>query len=170
MRVSITQEVAPAADPHLRRNYALGVINGALYTLAESLIDSALVLTWFLSRLSAPNVLIGLVVPLRDAGWFLPQLFVARHQARQPYKLPTYSVAALVRCMAWATMAVVVLTQREPDSVDYRLLCPVCGQQRGFWLGRLAVYGCGRQDHPGPAAWPVFCHAHVSRRGFGHCR
>ncbi len=114
MHASTTQGEAPAVDPHLRRNYALGIANGALITLADSLIDSALVLTWFLSRLSAPNVLIGLVVPLRDAGWFLPQLFVARHQSRQPYKLPLYMAPALVRCLAWATMAVIVLTQHNP--------------------------------------------------------
>ncbi len=99
---------------HLRRNLALGVANGALYILAETLIDSALVLTWFLSRLSAPNVLIGLVVPLRDAGWFIPQLIAARYQSRLPYKLPTYSVMALVRGLAWLSMAVVMLTQRDP--------------------------------------------------------
>ena len=137
MRVSITREVeAPAADPHLRRNYALGVINGSLYILAESLIDPTLVLTWFLSRLSAPNVLIGLVVPLRDTGWFLPQLFLARRQARQPYKLPTYSAAALVRCVAWATMSIVVLTQRNPTVLIIGFFVPyVINSAASGWGG-----------------------------------
>ena len=127
---------APAADPHLRRNYALGVINGSLYTLAESLIDPALVLTWFLSRLSAPNVLIGLVVPLRDTGWFLPQLFLARHQARQPYKLPTYSAAALVRSIAWVTMSIVVLTQRDPTVLIVGFFVPyVINSAASGWGG-----------------------------------
>ncbi len=99
---------------HLRRNLTLGIANGALYTVAETLIDPALVLTWFLSRLSASNVLIGLVVPLRDAGWFIPQLFAARYQSRLPYKLHIYSVAAFVRSLAWMAMAIVMLTQRDP--------------------------------------------------------
>jgi len=136
LRIAIIPEEAPAADPHLRRNYALGVINGALYILAESLIDPALVLTWFLSRLSAPNVLIGLVVPLRDTGWFLPQLFLARRQARQPYKLPTYSVAALVRCIAWATMSIVVLTQRNPTVLIVGFFVPyVINSAASGWGG-----------------------------------
>jgi Major Facilitator Superfamily len=137
LRVSIARKVeAPAADPHLRRNYALGVINGSLYMLAESLIDPTLVLTWFLSRLSAPNVLIGLVVPLRDTGWFLPQLFLARQQARQPYKLPTYSVAALVRSIAWATMSVVVLTQRNPTVLIIGFFVPyVINSAAAGWGG-----------------------------------
>jgi len=110
------QEALPGQEsvPHLRRNLGLGILNGALYTLAETLIDPALVLTWFLSRLAAPNVLIGLVVPLRDAGWFIPQLFIAPYMARQPRKLPTYSIVALLRSIAWLTMAVIMLTQREP--------------------------------------------------------
>jgi MFS family permease len=99
---------------NVRRNFVLGICNGALYNLAENLIDPALVLTWFLARLSASNVLIGLVVPLRDAGWFLPQLFVAPYLARLPFKRPTYSAAALVRSLAWTTMAVIVLTQHDP--------------------------------------------------------
>jgi len=102
------------AVPYLRRNYTLGVLNGTLFTLAENLIDPALVLTWFLARLSASNLLIGLVVPLRDAGWFLPQLFIAPYLARLPYQRPTYAVAALVRSLAWLVMAVITLTQRDP--------------------------------------------------------
>jgi len=92
----------------------MGIANGALYTLAETLIDPALVLTWFLSRLSASNVLIGLVVPLRDAGWFIPQLFAARYQSRLPYKLPVYSIVAFTRSLAWMVMAVIMLTQHDP--------------------------------------------------------
>ena len=98
----------------LRRNFALGVVNGALYMLAESLIDPALVLTWFLARLSASNLLIGLVVPLRDVGWFLPQLFVAHYLARLPHKLPTYTAVSLIRGLAWLSMAIITLTQRDP--------------------------------------------------------
>lgn len=108
--------ISSRADPiqHFRRNFALGVVNGALYIVAESLIDPALVLTWFLARLSASNLLIGLVVPLRDVGWFLPQLFVAHYLARLPHKLPTYTAVSLFRGMAWLSMAIVTLTQRDP--------------------------------------------------------
>jgi MFS family permease len=108
----------------LKRNFALGIANGALFTLAETLIDPTLVLTWFLARLSASNLLIGWVVPLRDAGWFIPQLFTARHLDRLPYKRPTYSAAALVRSVAWLTMAIVALTQRDPAILIAGFLIP----------------------------------------------
>ncbi|MFN3928213.1 MAG: hypothetical protein ACK4OK_01075, partial [Thermoflexus sp.] len=42
-------------DPHLRRNFTVGVVNGALFIFAETILDPNLVLVWFLSRLGAPN-------------------------------------------------------------------------------------------------------------------
>ena len=126
---------APAA-PHLGRNFGLGVLNGSLYTLAETLTDPTLVLTWFLSRLSASNVLIGLVLPLRDVGWFLPQLFIAHSLARLPKKMPAYSSAALVRALAWMMMALVVLTQREPSILIAAFFIPyIVNSFAGGWAG-----------------------------------
>lgn len=110
----IADSHASSKAPHLRRNFTLGILNGTLFIPAENLIDPALVLTWFLARLSASNLLIGLVVPLRDAGWFLPQLFTAPRLARQLYQKPTYAASALIRSLAWLVMAVITLTQRDP--------------------------------------------------------
>jgi hypothetical protein len=122
--------------PHLRRNFAIGVVNGALYTVAEALIDPALVLTWFLARLSASNLLIGLVVPLRDTGWFLPQLFVAHYLARLPHKLPTYKAVSLVRGLAWLTVATVVLTQRDPTILIVGFFVPyIVNSLASGWAG-----------------------------------
>jgi hypothetical protein len=129
-------EVDAQAAPHLGRNFTLGVLNGSLYSLAETLTDPTLVLTWFLSRLSASNVLIGLVVPLRDVGWFLPQLFIAHSLARLPKKMPAYSSAALVRALAWAAMTLVVLTLREPSILIAAFFIPyVINSFAGGWAG-----------------------------------
>ncbi|MBN1954383.1 MAG: hypothetical protein JW900_04950, partial [Anaerolineae bacterium] len=56
-----------------RRSFALNVFNGVAFEFAERLIDPPLVLTWFVGQLTSSNLLVGLVVPLGDAGWFLPQ-------------------------------------------------------------------------------------------------
>ena len=69
-------------DPHLRRNFALGLLNGAMFNFAEALMSVDTVLTWFVQRLGGSNFLIGLVGPMRDAGWFLPQLFMAHRLQR----------------------------------------------------------------------------------------
>jgi MFS family permease len=97
--------------PHLRRNFSLGIVNGGLFIFAEALMSIDTVLTWFVQQLSGSNFLIGLVGPLRDAGWFLPQLFISHRLQRQPLKQPMYRRAAVVRMAAWLvwTLAVFVL-------------------------------------------------------------
>ena len=97
--------------PHLRRNFVLGVVNGGTFIFAEALMSIDTVLTWFVQQLGGSNFLIGLVGPLRDAGWFLPQLFVSHRLQREPFKQPLYRRAALVRIVAWVvwTLAVFVL-------------------------------------------------------------
>jgi len=98
----------------VRRSFVLNVVNGGLFDLAERLIDPPLVLTWFVSRLTASNLLIGLVAPLGDAGWYLPQIFVSARVQRMPRKMPSYAATAVVRALAWLLLAAVVWLVDEP--------------------------------------------------------
>jgi MFS family permease len=102
--------------PHLSRNFTLGVVNGGLFVFAEALMSIDTVLTWFVQQLGGSNFLIGLVGPLRDAGWFLPQLFVSHRLQREPLKMPLYRRAAVVRSVAWFvwTIAAFVLVGNFP--------------------------------------------------------
>ncbi len=111
-----TPAAPAAADPHLRRNFALGVLNGAMFSFAEALMSVDTVLTWFVQRLGGSNFLIGLVGPMRDAGWFLPQLFMAHRLQREPLKMPIYRRMMVVRVVAWLvwTAAAFVLAANFP--------------------------------------------------------
>jgi MFS family permease len=106
----------PLYGVHLRRNFALGVLNGAMFSFAEALMSVDTVLTWFVQRLGGSNFLIGLVGPMRDAGWFLPQLFVSHRLQREPLKMPLYRRMMAVRAIAWSvwTLATVVLVANFP--------------------------------------------------------
>lgn len=88
-----------------QRNFIKGVLNGVIFTLAETLIDPTLVLVAFVSHLTTSPILIGLVAPLRDAGWYFPQLWVSGYIQNQPKKLVLYRRVAVIRVMAWAAMA-----------------------------------------------------------------
>jgi hypothetical protein len=94
-----------ARDPHLRRNFTVGVINGALFIFAETILDPNLVLIWFLSRLGAPNLPLALVSPMRDGLWFLPQLFVSRRMRHRVYYMDLYRRMAFVRAAGAFAMA-----------------------------------------------------------------
>lgn len=49
----------------------------SLSKIADGLIDPKLVLSWLLTALGAPAVLIGLLVPIREAGSLIPQVLIA---------------------------------------------------------------------------------------------
>jgi hypothetical protein len=100
--------------PGNRRNFSLGVANGVLFTFAETLINPGLVLVAFVSQLTASPILIGLVTPLRDGAWYLPQLWVSGWLQSQPYKLRLYRLVAAVRLLMWAGMTLAAFTLREP--------------------------------------------------------
>jgi hypothetical protein len=100
--------------PGSQRNFLLGVLNGLFFTLAETLIDPTLVLVAFVSRLTESPVLIGLVAPLRDGAWYLPQLLVSGYAQSQPYKLGLYRRTAVVRLAAWAGLALAAFALTDP--------------------------------------------------------
>jgi len=97
-----------------RRNFWLGVLNGTFYITGETLMEPTLVLASFVSRLTDSPLWIGMIVPLRDGSWFLPQLWVSSFLQSEPRKLPYYRNMALVRALPWFAMTVVILTVRDP--------------------------------------------------------
>lgn len=102
-------DLHPTARKHLRRNFALGVLNGAAYRVADSMIDSSLVLTWFVSQLTGSSFIIGLIWPIRNGGWFLPQLLISGYAQRQERKLVLYRVFAVIRSVAMGLLAVATI-------------------------------------------------------------
>ena len=96
---------APLTEAQVRRNFRLGVLNGAVYQGGENFIDSSTVIPVFVSRLTSSNALIGLASALGDLGWLLPQVFVAPWASRLPKQLWLYRRAALVRATALFALA-----------------------------------------------------------------
>ena len=97
--------LSATARRHLRRNFSLGIANGALFNLSTSLLDPSLVLTWLASQLTSSNFLIGLVMSINQGGWFLPQLLVSGYLQGRKRKLPLYVAMSAPRALCWALMA-----------------------------------------------------------------
>lgn len=100
--------ITTTAQRHLRRNFSLGLLNGAFFNLFTALLDPSLVLSWFVSQLTTSNFLIGLIVPIQHGGWFLPQLVVSSYLQRRQRKLPFYTYMAGVRVTIWGLMTLAV--------------------------------------------------------------
>ena len=139
--------IPPAAGPRLspepdpvgdlatrRRNFGLGVANGAVFQGGDSFIDSSTVLPVLLSGLTRSNALIGFAAGLSDMGWFLPQMFVAPWASRRARQMRLYHVTAVVRSLGVLLIAALAwpLRQRPAEMlavffVGYSVYCVVAG-------------------------------------------
>lgn len=90
---------APRGLSH--RNFALGVINGALFILFTAFIDPDTVVPAFAWQLTGGKpLLVGLLVSLIGTGWFWPSLFISPFFATCERLMPWYWVSAAGRCVA----------------------------------------------------------------------
>ncbi|MDQ2069691.1 MFS transporter [Natronospira bacteriovora] len=84
----LCEAIPESACSNLPRNYLLNVGNGASSKLAEQVAGPNVVLPWLLGAIGAPAALIGLLMPIKQAGSLLPQLAIAgwiRSAARRKF-------------------------------------------------------------------------------------
>lgn len=104
------QASSDIAIRHLRRNFTLGVLNGALFEFSSALISPSLVLPLFVRYLTASHLLVGLILSIQEAGWFLPQLVASRYIQHRLQKKVYYSVTAIVRAGSWGLLTLALFT------------------------------------------------------------
>jgi hypothetical protein len=96
--------------PGEARNGLVHVIALTLTKTADALIDPKLVLSWLLTALSAPGAMIGLLVPVREAGALLPQLALARRVEASPQRKRFWAVGSAVQGIAALGIAAAALS------------------------------------------------------------
>ncbi len=69
----------PEVVQHFRRNFFANVMDAGFWYFGDSFVAAYTILPVFMSTLTDSPILIGLIPSLEGAGWFLPQLFLARH-------------------------------------------------------------------------------------------
>ncbi len=79
----------------------------ALTKSADGLVDPKLVLSWLMTSLGAPVALIGLLVPVREAGALLPQLLTAGFLRKLPRRKWAWAVGSTVQGLAAAAIAII---------------------------------------------------------------
>jgi hypothetical protein len=96
--------------PGEARNGLVHVLALTLTKTADALIDPKLVLSWLLTALSAPGAMIGLLVPVREAGALLPQLALARRVEASPQRKRFWAVGSAVQGIAALGIAAAALS------------------------------------------------------------
>jgi len=87
----------PAGDPHLKRNFTLGVLNGTFFMAALAFVAGSTVLPVFISKLTSSRTLIGIISHIEWFGWMFPQLLAAAFLAHRKKALGFYNTLSIIR-------------------------------------------------------------------------
>ncbi len=101
----VCRDIPDAACHEQPRNFALHVASLGATKTGDGLVDPKLVLGWLLPALGAPTALVGLLVPLREAGSLLPQLVISGWIRRRARRKLVWAGGSLVQGLAVLGMA-----------------------------------------------------------------
>ncbi|MDY7115075.1 MFS transporter [Halomonas sp. SSL-5] len=91
------------------RSFFLHLIASLGNKLADELSSARLVLPWLLGVIGAPLWMVGLLVPIRESGALLPQLFVAGFIRLKPQRKWVWVAGGLLQAAAAAALALLAL-------------------------------------------------------------
>jgi hypothetical protein len=101
----------------VKRNFALGVINGAIYQIVAALVDPAVIVAAFVlhatGSVEKPLLWVAIVASAMSCGWSWPSVFISHILESQPRKMPYYRLSGAVRVCCLASVALVVWLMAE---------------------------------------------------------
>ena len=101
----VCKDIPDSACRHQPKNVVTHVISLTSTKIADGLIDPKLILSWLLSVLGASSFMIGLLIPIREAGALLPQLFTAGALRSLPQRKWAWAAGSFVQGACAAGMA-----------------------------------------------------------------
>lgn len=94
-------------QPSLLRNFAANVCDGALFSLALSLVSQQTLLPVLVKKIGGNNIAVGLLPVLWTAGFNFPQIFIANFAQRFGRKKNLVLITALAQRVPWLLLAVI---------------------------------------------------------------
>ena len=91
--------------PHLKFNFAMGLIHGVFYQAGMAFSEPMSVLPVFLKHFTNSRTMIGVFSALITGGGVFPQLFVANRVERRPRKKPLLLWAIWFRMACWGILS-----------------------------------------------------------------
>ncbi|QSX32271.1 MFS transporter [Shewanella avicenniae] len=105
----VCKDIPAAACDDQPRNFFAYLAANSLGKIADEIGSAKLLLPWLFGSLGVPALLIGFLVPIREAGVLIPQLMVAALVRRMPIRKYVWLVGAMLSAlslfgMAWAAL------------------------------------------------------------------
>ncbi len=104
----VCRDIPEALCDEQPRNFSTHVLSLSLTKTADALLNPKLILSWILTTLGASQF-VGLLVPIREAGALLPQLFIAgriRNMSRRKY---AWAIGSALQGLCAGGMAIAAL-------------------------------------------------------------
>ncbi|XKH59423.1 MFS transporter [Halomonas sediminis] len=105
-------DIADSACNEQPRNFFLHLVASLGNKLADELSNARLVLPWLMGVIGAPVWMVGLLVPIRESGALLPQLFVAGFIRLKPRRKWVWVTGGLLQAVAALGLALLALFGR----------------------------------------------------------
>lgn len=103
------KDISDEACDEQPRNFFLHLFAALGNKLADELSSARLVLPWLLGVIGAPLWMVGLLVPIREAGALLPQLFVAGFIRLKPQRKWVWVAGGCLQAMAAMVLALLAV-------------------------------------------------------------
>ncbi|GAB2651662.1 MFS transporter [Arenimonas aestuarii] len=101
----VCKDIPDSACTRLPGNFLRQLGAMALTKLGDALASPKTTLAWTLGALGAPAWMVGLLVPVRESGSMLPQLFIAARVRAMPRRKPAWLLGAWLQAATVAGMA-----------------------------------------------------------------
>ncbi|MFG6666896.1 MFS transporter [Halomonas sp. HNIBRBA4712] len=104
------QDIPEKACQEQPRNFFLHLFAALGNKLADELSSARLVLPWLMGIIGAPIWMVGFLVPIREAGALLPQIFVAGFIRPLPRRKWVWIAGALLQALCAAALALLAVS------------------------------------------------------------
>ena len=104
----VCKDIPEGACHYQPRNFFAYLCANVLTKIADELSSTRLVFPWLLGVLGAPAIFTGFLVPIREAGVLVPQLFVAAWIRRLAIRKTVWIIGAVLSALALFFMAMTV--------------------------------------------------------------
>lgn len=98
----VCKDIPDSACSNVPKNFFLVLISQWLTKLADQFANTKTVIPWLVTASGAPSAIVALLVPIRESGSLIPQLFIGGVIRRYPIRKLFFSLGALGQAFAIA--------------------------------------------------------------------
>lgn len=96
----VCTDISDDACRFVPSNFFLIILSNTLSKIGDSLSNPKTVLAWLMSYVNAPIYLISMMVPIRESGSMLPQIFIAGYVRKKPIRKWIWCIGSLLQFAA----------------------------------------------------------------------